>query len=128
MEISGQERGFNKRDAETKKKQKQEIERLRDTLINLRLDTDNAIDQLERLTMPKQSKKDKDPKQEESMIEEGCKVKILPRKNEPWKTAHYVGMTATVIKVTSEFVSLKIHQGTRKEALRRKKKYVQIVE
>jgi hypothetical protein len=59
-------------------------------------------------------------------LKSGCKVKILPRRNEMWRTGQFVGQIATIKDVTPKCVWL-IVEG-REEPLRRNKEFVKLIE
>jgi hypothetical protein len=107
-----------------------EIERLQEVLAALDLGVEEARAALDRLQekvepggVPEQEQQQRRGNAT-TQIKEGCRVKILPRSNEPWTTGQYVGKVAKVVRVTPQCVFLKI--PGRVDELRRNKEFVTI--
>jgi hypothetical protein len=99
-----------------------EIERLEEVLSALSLGVEVARATLVRLQDVVGDEEEEQQGQEKLI--KGCRVKILPRKNEPWTTRKYAGQVAKVVRVTSHCVFLKI--PGRVDELRRNKEFVKL--
>ena len=107
---------------------KLELQQLHDVVVSLCHEVEAAKTSIKRLeaTFGASAEQQEEPQEhQEKEMKSGSKVRIISRKNEPWKTAQYVGHYATIKSVTPKCVWLII--PGRVDPLRRNKEYVVVV-